>query len=129
MAATTVEVYKPQLTSKAREKIRRLEEIGIDNVVSIAYGMLLLTMQTDYIPLKEIKEKYNNYLKKFSSKFYLVPGFGPSCSLENKLEKFVEYHYVERQTQQHGIKYKLTEKGQVLLRVYIDKQELLDLFS
>ena len=128
MVATTVEVYKPRLTSEARGKIKKLEQMGIDNVVSIANGMLLRATEERKITLKEIKEKYNHYLKRFISRFYVVPGFVPYCSLEDKLEMFVEYNYVKRSEEQNVIKYKLTDEGEILLRAYLDNKELLKLF-
>lgn len=117
--------YSPQISNTNNTRLRRFQNLQAPNGFSIAYGMLLYVLNRDFLSLDEIQKDYNSYLKKFYSYYYIVPEFGPFCSLERKLEIFVKYGYVKTNDGNQGVKqYKLSEKGSAILGTYLLDSDL-----
>ncbi len=122
-------LYEPKFTKKAKEKLKRFEKLKVNNGFSVAYGMLLKAVSKDYVSLEEISNTYRDYLVKFSSKYYIIPAFGPNMDLERKLEIYVEYDFVEQKKIDKTFKYKITKSGEGLIEVYLPDKELKRLFK
>lgn len=114
----------PRLTKINREKWKKWKKMKTPNGLYVAYGMLLKSLSDQFAPLENIRHAYRSYLRKFTSKYYIVPDFGPYCSLEKKLESFYDYNYVEKKGEDKK-EYKITPKGSYLLKTYLKDKELL----
>jgi hypothetical protein len=120
-------LYTPRISQRNREKFRKWKKLATPDGFSVAHGFLLKTMKNNFVSLEEIRNKYSVFLRKFSSRYYITPEFGPFCSIEKKLSIFLEYKIVDSKKDAGIIKFKISGKGQVLLESYLLDEELMNL--
>jgi len=123
------DLFIPEISEKNKEKIRRFQNLKTINGFAIADGMLLKSTSDRFLSLEEIYEKYNNYTARFHFKYYIIPTFGPNCSLEKRLKLFVRYDDVEIKYSGDVTKYKITPQGERQLKTCILDNEVSELLQ
>ncbi len=123
------DMYKPKMTKVAKRKIKKFQALKSENGFAIAYGILLLAVSKKYVTLDELHDKYNSYIHKFSNKYYIMPVLGGNLRLEDKLDHYIKYDYIDLIKTKNNFKYKITSKGESLIPIYIQDKEIFDLLK
>ena len=121
------DMYIPKMTEVAKRKIKKFQALESDNGFAIAYGILLLAVSKKYVTLNELQDKYNNYIHKFCKKYYILPVLG--MELEDRLDHYIKYDYIDLIKTKNNFKYKATSKGKSLIPIYIQDKEIFDLLK